>query len=443
MNQIRSTKDQYDEYRLKMYKIADVRNAAAVLEWDMETYLPEKGTDRRGKQLATLRGIAHEWFAEDALGELLSSLSQSEQLDEIQHKNILRTKEDYDKNRKYTPEFVHELSLTTSECYHAWIKARKENNYSVFEPLLSNMIRLKKKEVELLGYQNHPYDALVNDFEKGANVKMLDKIFTEVRKELKIFLEKIRSAHSIDNKLLHQHFDKNKQWEFGLSILKNMGFDFSSGRQDISEHPFTTSFNNHDVRITTRIDENDFANMLWSCIHEGGHALYEQGLRAEQYGLPCGEAASLAMHESQSRFWENNIGRSLSFWEHFYPELQKQFPEQLQQVDLKDFYKTINKVQPSLIRTEADEITYHFHIMIRYELEKKLIAGELNTGEAGEAWNEMYRQYLDIKVPDDKSGILQDIHWCHGSFGYFPTYSLGSFYAAQFFHKANQVIPDL
>ncbi|TAN13258.1 MAG: carboxypeptidase M32, partial [Chitinophagaceae bacterium] len=443
MNPIKTAKDQYDEYSRKMQKIADVRNAAAMMEWDMETYLPEKGNDIRGKQLATLRGIAHEWFAEDTLGELLLSLSESDGLDEIQHKNILRTKEDYDKNKKYTPEFIQELSMTTSGCYHAWIKARKENNYTTFEPLLNKMIALKKKEAGLLGYRDHPYDALVNDFEKGAHVKMLDVIFKDVRKELKTFLEKILTTHTADNKVLYQHFDKNKQWEFGLTVLKNMGFDFSSGRQDISEHPFTTSFNSHDVRITTRIDENDFANMLWSCIHEGGHALYEQGLPATQYGLPCGEAASLAIHESQSRFWENNIGRSLAFWKHFYPELQKQFPEQFRQVALRGFYRAINKVQPSLIRTEADEITYHFHIMIRYELEKRLIGGELHTKDIREAWNEMYLQYLDIKVPDDKSGALQDIHWCHGSFGYFPTYSLGSFYAAQFFHQADQALPGL
>lgn len=443
MRPIKSTKDQYNEYQSKMQKIADVRNAAAVLEWDMETYLPEKGSDIRGKQLATLRGIAHEWFADNKLGDLLSSLSQSEGLDEKQHKNILRTTEDHDKNKKYTTEFVQELSLTTSECYHAWIKARKENNYALFEPSLKKMITLKRKEAALLGYENHPYDALVNDFEKGASVKMLDEVCKDVRKQLKAFLEKILIAHSADNKILHQHFDKDKQWEFGLSVLRKMGFDFSSGRQDISEHPFTTSFNSHDVRITTRIDESDFANMLWSCIHEGGHGLYEQGLSSEQYGLPCGEAASLAIHESQSRFWENNVGRSFSFWKHFYPELQKQFPAQFQRVTLNDFYKAINKVQPSLIRTEADEMTYHFHIMIRYELEKKLIGGEINTRDAKEAWNELYAQYLDIKVPDNKSGILQDIHWCHGSLGYFPTYSLGSFYAAQFFHKASQSISGL
>lgn len=443
MNQGITTRDKYNDYLLRIQKIADIRNAAAALEWDMETYLPEKGSEIRGKQLATLRGIAHEWFSEDTLGQLLLSLSQSDGLDDKQRKNILRTKEDYDKNKKYPAEFIQQLSTTSSECYHAWIKARKENSYSVFEPFLQKMITLKKKEAELLGYQDHPYDALVNDFEKGTNVKMLDTIFKDVRKELKLFLDKILSASPSENKMLYQHFDKNKQWEFGLTILKNMGFDFSSGRQDISEHPFTTSFNSHDVRITTRIDESDFANMLWSCIHEGGHGLYEQGLPEEQYGLPCGEAASLAIHESQSRFWENNIGRSFSFWEHFYPELQKRFPAQFRQVTLKAFYKAINKVQPSLIRTEADEITYHFHVMIRYELEKKLIAGEIKTEDTREAWNELYKQYLGIKVSDDKSGVLQDIHWCHGSFGYFPTYSLGSFYAAQFFHKANQTIPDL
>lgn len=426
-----------------MQQIADIRNAAAVLEWDQETYLPEKGGAMRGRQLATLRGIAHEWFADEGLGKMLEDLLENKKLTKSEQKNILRTKEDFDKNKKYTTAFVHELSMTTNECYHAWIKARKKNDFFVFEPSLKKMIELKKQEADLLGYRDHPYDALVNDFEKGTHVKMLDTIFDEVKIALKDFLDTIKKSAGVHNKILHQHFDKNKQWEFGLFLLKNMGFDFLSGRQDISEHPFTTSFNNHDVRITTRIDENDFANMAWSCIHEGGHALYEQGLPATQYGLPCGEAASLAIHESQSRFWENYIGRGLPFWKHFYPKLQTFFPEQFRNIPLKDFYKAINQVKPSLIRTEADEITYHFHIMIRYELEKKLIRGELSTQDLRTAWNDLYHTYLGVKVPDDKSGVLQDVHWCHGSFGYFPTYSLGSFYAAQFFHKANQAIPDL
>jgi carboxypeptidase Taq len=228
-----------------------------------------------------------------------------------------------------------------------------------------------------------------------------------------------------------------------MHLVKALHFDFEAGRQDKSEHPFSISFGARDVRITTRIDETDFGNMTWSCIHEVGHALYEQGLPYEAYGLPLGEACSFSMHESQSRLWENNVGRSLSFWQHFYPQLRQYFPSQFSSVSLEQFYKGINKVQPSLIRTEADEISYHFHVYIRYQLEKKLLEGSLTTADIPGYWNEQYKNLLDVDVPDDKQGALQDVHWSHGSFGYFPTYSLGSFYAAQIYQKAKEVIPNM
>ena len=228
-----------------------------------------------------------------------------------------------------------------------------------------------------------------------------------------------------------------------MQLLKQMGFDFESGRQDISEHPFTTSFSPQDVRITTRIDEADFNNMTWSTIHELGHALYEQGLPASEYGLPLGEACSLSIHESQSRLWENQVGRSLAFWQFHYPSLQQEFPDQFGGVPVEKFYAAINQVEPSLIRTEADEVTYHFHVMIRYELEKKLIEGAISVHDIPAFWNEQYEQYLGVKSADDKKGCLQDVHWSHGSFGYFPTYSLGSFYAAQFFDQAMKDVPSL
>ncbi len=228
-----------------------------------------------------------------------------------------------------------------------------------------------------------------------------------------------------------------------MEMIKQLGFDFEAGRQDIAEHPFTTNFSSQDVRLTTRIDENDFSNMTWSCIHECGHGLYEQGLPVTFYGLPLGEYTSLSIHESQSRLWENNVGRSLNNWRYFYPVAQQYFPEQLNDVSLQQFYKGINKVQPSFIRTEADELTYHFHVLIRYELEKKLLEGTLQTKDIPAYWNEQYNKLLGVNVPEDRQGCLQDVHWSHGSFGYFPTYSLGSFYAAQFFAAAQKNIPNL
>jgi carboxypeptidase Taq len=272
---------------------------------------------------------------------------------------------------------------------------------------------------------------------------MLDTIFADVKSALAPLLKNIASKPQVNKDFLHLHYERNAQWEFGIELLKAMGYDMNAGRQDISEHPFTTSFNPQDVRVTTRIDERDFGNMTWSCIHEGGHALYEQGLPVSEYGLPCGEAASLGIHESQSRLWENNVGRSLPFWQHHYAALQARFPDNLQNVSLEDFYKAINQVQPSLIRTEADELTYHFHVMIRYEIEKGLLDGTYSTKDLNEIWNKYYREYLHVEVPNDNQGVLQDIHWSHGSFGYFPTYSLGSLYAAQFFTAAKQQIPGL
>jgi carboxypeptidase Taq len=238
-------------------------------------------------------------------------------------------------------------------------------------------------------------------------------------------------------------YDKSLQWDFGIELLRKMGYDFAAGRQDISTHPFTTSFSGSDVRVTTRINQNDLNEMIWSTIHEGGHALYEQGLPDSEYGLPSGEAISLGIHESQSRLWENNVGRSLPFWKANFEELKSYFPENLAEVSATEFYKAMNIVKPSLVRTAADELTYHFHILIRFEIEKQLMEKALSVNDLPTLWNKKYKEYLDLDVPDDASGILQDIHWSHGSFGYFPTYSVGSFYAAQFFAKAKKDIPEL
>lgn len=444
MAQTSSTATQYETYKGKMQQIADIRNAIAVLSWDQETYLPEKGAAFRGQQITTLSTLSHELFTADQLGELLETLNKEKQnLEPVAAKNIALSLEDYQKNKKYPASFVAELSQTTNECYHAWINARKEGSYAVFQPVLNRMVELKRKEADILGYEGHPYNALLNEYEKGATTTMLDKVFADVKTALTPLLRSIEQRPQVKKDFLHLHYDRNRQWEFGIQLLKAMGYDMGAGRQDVSEHPFTTSFNPQDVRVTTRIDEKDFGNMTWSCIHEGGHALYEQGLDTAAYGLPSGEAASLGIHESQSRLWENNVGRSLVFWQHHYPQLQQLFPDNLGTVSLQDFYKAINLVQPSLIRTEADELTYHFHVMVRYEIEKGLLDGTYQTKDLRNIWNSYYKEFLHVDVPNDTQGVLQDIHWSHGSFGYFPTYSLGSFYAAQFFATAQKQIPGL
>jgi carboxypeptidase Taq len=257
------------------------------------------------------------------------------------------------------------------------------------------------------------------------------------------FVKVLKEKPQVENSFLSKFYEKDKQWDFGLGLLKNMGYDFDAGRQDISTHPFTITFAPTDVRVTTRVDENDLSNMIWSCIHEGGHGLYEQGLKWENYGLPIGEACSLGIHESQARMWENNVGRSHAYWQAHYSGLQQVFPNNLSHISLKDFYNGMNQIAPNAIRTEADELHYHFHVLIRFEIEKELMAGTLEVDDLSKVWNQKYAEYMGIEIKNDNEGILQDIHWSHGSIGYFPTYSLGSFYAAQFFAKAQDEIPNL
>jgi len=268
-------------------------------------------------------------------------------------------------------------------------------------------------------------------------------IFNDVKNQLVPFISKISENNNIDDSFFYQHFDQKKQWDFGIDLLKQMGYDFNSGRQDLSAHPFSSHFSPEDARVTTRIDENNLSDMIWSCIHEGGHALYEQGILSENYGTPLGNSISLGIHESQSRLWENHVGRSLPYWKNNFSLLKSYFPKQLESVDYKSFYLACNNVKSSLIRTNADELTYHLHVLIRYEIEKGLIEGNINVDELPTKWNSLYKKYLNIDVPSDKLGVLQDIHWSHGSFGYFPTYTLGSFYAAQFFNHASNKIKDI
>ncbi len=433
----------YAQYKSTLQKIADVKYAAAVLQWDQETYLPLKGTDARGRQIATLTEIAHTQFTNDGLGSLLQELSTKGDLSIYEKRNVQLSFEDYTKNKKLPSTFVRKMSEAVNKSFHAWIKARKQNSFTIFENPLHEIIELKKQEADLLGYENHPYNALMNDYDKGLTTKIVDAVFENLKPQLLHILSAIKNKPQVDNSFLHQHFDKDAQWKFGLHLLKGMNFDMEAGRQDISEHPFTTNFNSNDVRLTTRIDENDFGNMTWSCLHEGGHGLYEQGLSEIEYGLPLGEYCSLSIHESQSRLWENNVGRGLPYWKYNYTTLQNYFPTTLKNVSVGQFYKGINKVEPSLIRTEADELTYHFHVMIRYEIEKLLIEGTIITKDIPAYWNELYNKYLGIIVPNDKNGCLQDVHWSHGSFGYFATYSLGSLYAAQLYaaiQKENQLV---
>jgi carboxypeptidase Taq len=440
---MQKTTDLYAAYLDITQKAADVQYASAVLEWDQEVYMPTKGFAHRGRQLATLASQAHDMLTGTKYGDILTELFQRTDLTPQQQANVKLSREDYEKNRKLPSTFIEAITRQTSQSFNTWIQARNENNYRTYAPELKKMIALKRQQADYYGYKQHPYDALLNDYEKGATVSMLDPVFAMVREHLPPLLKKISEAQQVDNQFFHRQFPKDRQWAFSIDVLKGMGYDLEAGRQDYAEHPFTTSFSSKDVRITTRVDEHNFSSLLWSSIHEGGHALYEQGLPETEYGLPLGSAASLAIHESQSRLWENCVGRGTYFWKHYYPILQSYFPMQLADVSEATFYKGMNRVSPSLIRTEADEVTYHFHVMIRYEIEKALIIGDLDPNDISDAWNHMYQQYLGVHPADDKTGVLQDVHWCHGSFGYFPTYSLGSFYAAQLMEEATKQLPVL
>ncbi|MEL6865668.1 MAG: carboxypeptidase M32 [Bacteroidota bacterium] len=434
----------YDRYASTMKKYMDIESAYAILGWDKEVNAPPKSNAIRAQQMATLSGMAHEVITDPALGELLHHLSeQSTQLGPKEQKNIQQSLKEYQREQKFSTAFVMRRSKVYSAAYDAWMKASAANDFAIYQKALTAIFDIKREEAELLTYEDHPYNALIDQYEPGAKVKALDVLFADVKTQLVDFAHQIREQQQVEDAFLFQHFDRDQQWDFGLYVLRNMGYDFEAGRQDISPHPFTTTFGAGDVRVTTRIDEKNLGNMTWSCIHEGGHALYEQGLPSEDYGLPSGKYISLGIHESQSRLWENNVGRSLAYWKAHYPQLQKAFPKQLGSIALNDFYKGINKIAPSLIRTEADEIHYHLHVLIRYELEKAVIEKQLKVADLEGAWNDLYKSYLGVDVPDAKRGILQDIHWAYGNVGYFPTYSLGSFYAAQFFHQATLDLPEL
>ncbi|MEC4677813.1 MAG: carboxypeptidase M32, partial [Nitrospirota bacterium] len=351
---------------------------------------------------------------------------------------------DYHHATQLPSDFVRTLGLETSLAHEVWIEARKTNDFSLFVPNLKRIIALKKQETEYLGYAESPSDALMDSFEPGMTVSKISPLFESLKAKLVPLLQKIRQSEiKADEGLFRLAYDPQKQWDFGLSVLKTMGYDFERGRQDRSAHPFTTSFHPTDVRVTTRIDEHDLLSSLFSSIHEGGHGLYDQGLSKEYYGTPLGDSISLGIHESQSRLWENSVGRSRAFWTYFFPKLRETFPQNFKNIDFETFYTAINGVRPSLIRVESDEVTYNLHVMLRFEIERLIIEDNLPVEELPEVWNEKMESYLGIRPETDTDGVLQDVHWSGGAFGYFPTYTLGNLYAAQFFNQAKKDMPDL
>ena len=436
----------FERLKEKLALVSDLNHAAAVLAWDQETYMPPKGAEARAQQLATLSKLAHEFFTSDEIGELLEQLEPQVRdlpYDSFEASLVRVTKRLYERERKIPTELVEELTRATSLGTEAWKQARKESNFSLFRPHLEKILDLTIQKAEALGYDEHIYDALLDLYEPEMRASRVKRLFDELRARLVPIVQAIAEREPPDDSVLKQEFDERKQWDFGVAVIRDFGFDFERGRQDKSAHPFTTAFSVNDVRITTRVQRDYFPTAFFGTLHECGHALYDQGFDPQLERTPLASGASLGVHESQSRLWENLVGRSRPFWEHYYPKLQGTFPAQLGDVELERFYRAINKVEPSLIRVEADEVTYNLHIMLRFELELQLVERKLAISDLPEAWNAKMKEYLGVEPPNDALGVLQDIHWSGGAIGYFPTYTLGNLLSAQLFQSAQRDIPDL
>jgi carboxypeptidase Taq len=434
-------------FRQKLDDIAQLRSAIAVLHWDKDVMMPTKGSQPRAAMLAYLAGALHEKVVSKEFRSHLDeahAAAQANQLSGNDRAIVREVLRDVIRQEKLPVEFVKELTLVTSEAYHVWIDARKQKNFELFAPHLKKIVELKRKEANLVGFTDSPYDALLDTYEPYATTKEIAAALGDLRKFLTPFLAKIRSAKGrLKSAPLTGEFDVEKQKAFCALAAGTIGYDFDAGRLDVSPHPFSTSFHPLDSRITTRYSPDDLMQSIGGVTHETGHALYEQGLPAEYFGTPLGEAVSLGIHESQSRLWENLVGKSRAFWRYFYPLLQKEFPAPLQPMAFEEFYSAINDVRSSLIRVEADEVSYNLHIILRFELETALMAGELAVDDLPSVWNAKMRELLDLEVPDDSQGVMQDVHWSCGMIGYFPTYSLGNLYSAQFFAAAQRDIPAL
>jgi carboxypeptidase Taq len=437
----------YDKVCRHRCETAMLGAVEALLGWDERTIMPPAAGEYRAEQMTLLSGMIHARETDPKLGEWLGELSESS-LARDPHSDsgttIRELKREYDKRVKLPQSLVEEITRTSVLGQQKWVEARKNDDFRSFQPLLEKMVSLKRDEADALGYEECRYDALLDNYEPRARTSLVAKVLAALRAELVPLVAAIRdSGRQPDLSIVERHYPTAAQEEFGRRIAGQFGFDFNRGRLDVTAHPFCSEAGPHDCRITTRYNERHFNEAFFGILHEAGHGLYEQGLPAEHYGLPTAAAISLGIHESQSRMWENLVGRSRAFWEYAYPLAQQAFPEALGDVARESFYAAINDVRPSLIRVEADEVTYNLHILIRFELEQALVNDGMKVGELPAAWNEKYREYLGIVPPNDADGVLQDIHWSAGLFGYFATYSLGNLYASQFFAAADRDVGGL
>ncbi len=440
-----SLKDVLLAFRERLGEVMDLRGTAALLQWDQEVYMPPKGAQARGEQLATLSALTHRLFTGEEMGRLLGELGDAgDELDADAAKLVSETRYDFDREAKLPESFVQTFAREQSKAYQAWMKAREASDFSMFAPNLERLAGLLREKAEYVGYAVSPYDALLEDYERGMTVAELERVFGELAPRQSALVERIANAAvQPETGWLEQDWDEQAQWGLTMEVLRDIGYDFEAGRQDKSVHPFTTNFDLYDVRVTTRVHPRELFSCLTGSVHEGGHALYEQGFRPGDRRTTLAQGISLGVHESQSRMWENLIGRSLPFWQRYTPRLQAAHAGKLDGVGPEEVYAAINRVAPSFIRVEADECTYNLHVILRFEMEVAIIEGDLAIKDVPEAWNAKMKAYLGLDVPDDARGCLQDIHWSHGSMGYFPTYALGNLYASQFFEKIVEDLPAL
>lgn len=440
----KNTLEKLKEELLELYHLSA---ALAVLHWDESVYMPKQGGNLRAKTIASLAGILHNKFVSPGFGKLIREAKdklEKRKLNEADSCIVREVWREYSREKKLPLAFVKELAEITSKALSVWTEARKKSKFKIFLPYLEKIVELKRKEANFVGFKDNPYDALLDIYEPNLTTEEISIIFEELKRFLVFFLKKIKKSKiKINPNISKYKIPVKRQIDFNAFVAKKIGFDFEAGRMDISAHPFTTAFNSKDVRITTRYREEDLLHSLMSTIHESGHAIYEQGIPIENFGTPLGDPISLGIHESQSRVWENIVGRSMAFWEYFYPQIQKEFPIPFAKIKFKDFYRFLNSVKPSLIRTEADEVTYNLHIIMRFEIEKELLDGSIEAKDLPKIWNSKISEYFGIKVPTDSLGVLQDVHWSGGSIGYFPTYALGNLYAAQFYETAKKDIANL
>ena len=430
------------ELRARLAEGADLRRAAGVLGWEQRVTMPPRGTEARADQLATLGRIAHERFVDDEVGRLLDAAEPLvESLpDDSDDRSLVRvTRRDWEKARRVPTELREEMTRAAARGHHAWVEARRANDFPSFLPSLRTNVELKRRYIECFEWSDSPYTVLLDDYEPGMETTEVREVFAVLRPAL---TEIVASAPEVDASFLGGDFAPDAQRAFAERVVATLGFEDGAWRLDPTAHPFCTSFTNRDVRLTTRYQPNDLES-VWSTLHEAGHGLYAHGIADSLLRTPLDTAPSLGVNESQSRTWENLVGRSRPFWTHWYEPLQKTFPAQLGTVDLDAFMRAINRAEPGLIRVDADETTYSLHIILRFELEQELIEGTVALEDLPEVWNARMKEFLGVDVPDDAHGVLQDVHWSGGGIGYFPTYALGNVISLQLWQVVRDALPDL